>query len=287
MDLCSLRDIKPLLERHGFHTSKALGQNFLIASWVPERIAEESGVTEEHGVLEIGPGVGCLTKELSLLASKVTAVELDRRLPPLLKESLADCGNVEIISGDIMDVDLKTLTEEKFPGLTPVVCANLPYNITSPVLSKLIDSKLFDSITVMIQREVAQRICARPGTSDYGAFSVYVNYYTEPEILFDVSPGCFFPPPKVTSSVIKLIRRSAPPAEVHDEALFFRLVKASFAQRRKTLVNGLSSAVGGKLTKQELLDIIIGCGFDEKVRGETLGIPEFAVLSNAVGEALK
>lgn len=284
MDLCNAREIKELLQRHGFRTSKALGQNFLIASWVPERIGEESGVDETCGVLEIGPGIGCLTKELSSRAAKVVAVELDKRLPALLAESLAGCFNTEIISGDILDMDIAGFVKESFSGLTPVVCANLPYNITTPVLTKLIDTQCFVSITVMIQREVAQRICARPGTADYGAFSVYVNYYTEPEILFDVSPGCFLPPPKVTSSVISLRKRPAPPSVVHNQALFFRIVKAAFAQRRKTLVNGLSATFGQQFSKEQLIRILTACGFDEKVRGETFSIADFAKLSNAMGE---
>jgi len=287
MELCNIKVIKYLLEKYGFRFSKAMGQNFLIAEWVPMQIAEQSGIDSTSGVLEIGPGVGCLTQKLSGYAHKVVAVELDKRLPPLLKESLGDCENVEIISGDILDVDIKKLVGEKFDGLRPAVCANLPYNITSPILSALIDAKCFDSITVMIQREVAKRICAKAGTQDYGAFTVYINYYTEPEILFDVPPSCFIPQPKVTSSVIKLKTREMPPVKVDDEKLFFRVVKAAFAQRRKTLANALSGGFGGQLTKEEIIEIIAKSGFDEKVRGETLDLEKFALLSNTVGEYLK
>ena len=287
MNLCNIKEIKPLLERYGFRFSKSMGQNFLIASWVPQDIAEGSGAGPGYGVLEIGPGIGCLTKELSALADKVVSVELDKKLIPVLAETLSECDNVEIINSDILKTDIEAVVKEKFEGLTPIACANLPYNITTPVLSALIDTGLFESITVMIQREVAHRICSRPGTADYGAFTVYANYYTEPEILFDVTPDCFIPAPKVTSSVIRLTKRTAPPAEVENEKLFFSVIKAAFAQRRKTLVNGLSFAYGSRLSKEQIINIITSCGFDEKVRGETLGISQFAALSNALNEALK
>lgn len=287
MDLCNIHEIKALLGRHGFHFSKSMGQNFLTASWVPKSIAESAGISSQSGTLEIGPGIGCLTKELSRLSGKVVSVELDKRLPPVLAETLADCNNVEIICGDIMKTDIKSLVAEKFQGLVPAACANLPYNITTPVLSALIDSGCFETITVMIQREVAKRICARHGTSDYGAFSVYVNYYTEPKILFDVSPACFVPQPKVTSSVIRLERRTTPIAHVQDEKLFFRVVRGAFAQRRKTLSNALGSTFGSAISRDELTDIICSLGLDAKIRGEALSIPEFAALSNAIGERIK
>ncbi len=281
MELTDIGTIKKLLDRHGFSFSKALGQNFLVASWVPERIAEESGVNKNDCVLEIGPGVGCLTQQLSYGAGKVVAVELDKRLPPLLAESLADCDNVEIISGDILKTDIPQLINDRFCGLTPKVCANLPYNITSPILTTLIETKLFETITVMVQKEVALRMCAKAGSSDYGAFTVFVNYYTEPEILFHVPPGCFMPQPKVTSSVITLKRRDNIPWDIKDEKLFFRVVKASFAQRRKTLVNGLSSGFSN-LSKEEIKNIIESCGYEPNIRGETLDIPGFAKLANAI-----
>ena len=286
MDLCNLHVIRPLLEKYGFHFSKAMGQNFLIAGWVPEQIAAESGADKESGVLEIGPGVGCLTQQLSQVAGKVVAVELDKRLPPLLKESLAGCDNVEILSGDILKLDIPGLVREKFQGLTPIVCANLPYNITSPVLTALIEAGCFKTITVMVQREVARRICAQAGTADYSAFTVFVQYHAAARILFDVSPGCFVPQPKVYSSVIRLDMRDKPPAEVEDKELFFKIVKASFAQRRKTLVNGLLSAFGAQLDRAAILDILEQCGFDSRVRGETLDIPAFALLCNKIRERL-
>lgn len=282
MDLCNINVIKALLERHGFRFSKALGQNFLIAPWVPARIAEESLADENSAVLEIGPGVGCLTKELSAVSGKVCAVELDKRLPDVLAESLSDCTNVEIIQGDILKTDIKSLVNDRFGSLTPRVCANLPYNITTPAISKLIDSGIFESITVMIQREVAQRICAENGSGDYGAFSVYVNYHTEPEILFDVSPDCFIPRPNVTSTVIRLIKRHTPPVNVSDETLFFKIVRAAFSQRRKTLVNTLASAFPN-IGKDDITSLIESCGIDPRIRGEVLAIADFAQVAEKIG----
>lgn len=286
MNLCNIGEIKALLGRHDFHFSKAMGQNFLVAPWVPERIAEGSGADSTKGVLEIGPGIGCLTEQLARRAAKVTAVELDRRLLPVLGETMADYPNVSIVPGDILKTDIPALVAERFEGLTPIVCANLPYNITTPVLTALIDTKLFSSITVMIQREVARRITAPAGSADYGAFTVYANYHTVPQILFDVSPGCFIPQPKVTSSVLRLDLREAPAVDT-DEALFFRVVRASFAQRRKTLLNGLGSAFGAKLGKEALTEAILSCGFDARVRGETLDLEGFARITEALKARLE
>ncbi len=285
MDLYKVSYIKELLERHGFHFSKSMGQNFLIDESVPRRIVQLSQVGREHGVLEIGPGIGALTVQLSALAGKVVSVELDKKLRPLLEETLSGLSNSTVVMGDILKTDIGALAEEHFKGLEPCVCANLPYNITTPVMTKLIDTGIFSFITVMIQREVARRICAVPGGGDYGAFTVYVNYHMEPQLLFDVPPGCFMPQPKVTSSVIKLVRRDKPPAEVQDKALFFRVVRASFAQRRKTLLNGLSAAF--PVSKEELQRVIEDCGFDPRVRGETLSIGEFAMVANRLVGALK
>ncbi len=281
MNLCNIDEIKALLARNGFRFSKSMGQNFLIESWVPYDIAHSSGAGEGYGVVEVGPGIGPLTRELSLLADKVVSVELDKALLPILKETLEGRDNVEIVSGDILKTNIPQLVEEKFAGLTPIACANLPYNITSPAIAALIDAKCFAAITVMIQREVAHRICAAPGTSDYGAFSVYCQYHTQPELLFDVSPDCFIPAPKVTSSVLRMVPRDHPPVEVN-EAHFFRVVKASFAQRRKTLLNGLTSAFGSDFSKGELLEIIESCGLPADIRGERLGLQEFAALSNRI-----
>lgn len=278
MDLCNINEIKALLARHGFRFSKSMGQNFLIESWVPQDIAESSGAKEGYGVLEIGPGIGPLTKELAKRANRVVSVELDQSLLPILKETMEPYPNSEIVSGDILKVDIPVLVQEKFQGLTPIVCANLPYNITSPVLTALIEAGCFHAITVMIQREVAQRICANPGTSEYGAFSVYCQYHTSPEILFDVPPECFLPAPKVTSSVLRMIPKEKP-VEVDDEAHFFRVVRAAFAQRRKTLLNSLMTSFGGEFTKEELANAIADCDFQPNIRGERLSIQDFAMLS--------
>lgn len=282
MDLCNINDIKALLGRHGFHFSKSMGQNFLIESWVPQDIAAASGADKGCGVLEIGPGIGPLTVQLADRAAKVVSVELDRSLLPVLAETLSGRDNVEIVPGDIMKLDIRALIDDKLNNLTPIACANLPYNITTPVLTALIEAERFASITVMIQREVALRICAAPGTADYGAFSVYCQYHAGCALLFDVPNTCFLPAPKVTSSVLHMVPRSAPPAEVEDEKAFFRVVKASFAQRRKTLLNGLTSAYGSRFDKDALRDIIAACGLPADVRGERLGIPEFAALAKVL-----
>ncbi|MDB7816343.1 Ribosomal RNA small subunit methyltransferase A [uncultured Clostridium sp.] len=282
MDLCDLNTIRLLLGRHGFRFSRSMGQNFLIEGWVPDGLVEGAGVSLQNGVLEIGPGIGPLTMRLSNAATKVVAVELDRSLLPVLAETLAGRNNVEIIPGDILKLDIGALVDEKFSGLTPMACANLPYNITTPVLSALIDSRRFAQIAVMIQREVALRICAAPGTAEYGAFSIYCQYHTAPELLFDVGPECFVPAPKVTSSVVRMTPRHMPPITVQDEKRFFRLVKAAFGQRRKTLLNALTAGLGG-VERDSIRAAILSCGLPEDIRGERLGIPEFAALTAALG----
>lgn len=278
MNLCDIREIKALLGRHGFHFSKSMGQNFLIESWVPEDIAQAAGGGGDVGVLEIGPGIGPLTEQLARRCGKVVSVELDKSLLPVLAETMKDHHNVEIVPGDIMKTDIPALIADKMDGFTAIACANLPYNITTPVITALLEAGCFQRITVMIQREVALRICAAPGTPDYGAFSVLCQYYAHCERLFDVGPECFLPPPKVTSSVIQLTPRPKP-EEVEDETAFFRVVRAAFAQRRKTLLNSLSSALNASHTKEQLRDAIAACGLPEDVRGERLGIPEFAALA--------
>ncbi len=281
LNVCDIQVMKPLLAQHGFHFSKAKGQNFLIAPWVPASIAQEAGVDETAGVLEIGPGIGPLTQQLCLRAGKVCAVEVDTRLEPILKQTVGDFSNLEILWGDILKQDIPALVAEKFPGLRPMACANLPYYITTPILSALLEADCFDTVTVMVQKEVAQRIAAAPGTADYGAFSVFCQYYTEPELLFDVPPNCFLPQPKVTSAVITLRRRAARPWNVIDEAAFFRVVRSSFAMRRKKLSNGLTAGFP-ELGKAGIEDVLKVCGFPENVRGETLGIPEFARIANEI-----
>ena len=281
MNLTDSNEIRALLQRHGFHFSKSLGQNFLIASWVPRRIAESSLADAGTGVLEIGPGIGCLTEQLSQRAGKVVALELDRRLQPLLKETLSACPNVKLLFADAVKTDLRTLIEEEFEGLRPVVCANLPYQVTTPLLLKLLDVKELEVITVMIQREVAERICASPGCSDYGAFSLRVQWDMEAEILFSVPPSCFMPQPGVTSSVIRLVRRGSPPASVRDEAAMFRLVRAAFGQRRKTLANAVSSQLP-ELKREAVEQALLACGLDTRIRGENLSIAQFAQLSDEI-----
>ena len=280
INLTDYNEIRALLTRHGFRFSKSLGQNFLTAAWVPERIAEEAGLDEQTGVVEVGPGIGCLTAELAKRAGRVASIELDKALLPVLKETLREYDNVTVIPGDATKLDLRALAEEKLPGLRPVVCANLPYNVTTPLLTALIEAGCFETITVMIQREVARRICAGPGSADYGAFGLFVQWHCETELLFDVPPSCFVPQPKVTSSVIRLTRRPAPPLPVRDEKLLFRIIRAAFNQRRKTLVNALSSGLG--LGKVELETVLGEVGLDVRVRGEALDIAAFAALCDKV-----
>ena len=285
MELTDIGEIRALLSRHGFSFSKGLGQNFLCDAAVPRRIAEASGADRGTAVLEIGPGIGCLTRELCLRAGKVVSVELDRRLYPVLGETLAQCDNFELVPGDIMRLDLKKLVAERLSGFSRcIVCANLPYNITSPVLTALISSGLFDSVTVMIQREVARRICARENTADYGAFTVFVQWHCTAQQLFDVPPHCFIPAPKVTSSVIRLDARPEPPLEVRDEALMFALVRAAFNQRRKTLANAVSSAFGARFSKEAVADALVQCQLDARIRGEALNLEQFSRLSDALSE---
>jgi len=286
MNVCDIREIRELLGRHGFRFSKSMGQNFLVEEWVPREIAQASGADGGCGVLEIGPGLGPLTLELSRRAAKVVSVELDRSLLPLLAETLAGRDNVEIIPGDILKLDIPALAEDRFAGLRAAACANLPYNITTPAITALLKSGCFDCITVMVQREVAQRICARAGTADYGAFSVFCQYCAGCEMLFDVGPECFLPAPKVTSSVLRMTPYARPPVEVEDEELFFRTVKAAFALRRKTLVNSLTAGFGG-LFREQIAAAVAGCGLPADVRGERLSLNEFAALAQKLGEALE
>jgi len=281
INVCDINVMKPLLAEHGFHFSKAKGQNFLIAPWVPQSIAEDAGVDETAGVLEIGPGIGPLTQQLCLRAKKVCAVEVDERIKPILNLTVGEFSNLEILWGDVLKQDVAALVGEKFQGLRPMACANLPYYITSPILTALLEAECFDSVTVMVQKEVAQRIAAAPGTPDYSAFTVFCQYYAEPQLLFDVPAHCFLPQPKVTSAVIQLNVRKERNWDILDEEVFFRLVRASFAMRRKKLSNGLASGFP-ELGKSGAAEVIAAAGFDENVRGETLGIPEFARIANEI-----
>ena len=281
IDVCNIQVMKPLLAQYGFHFSKAKGQNFLIAGWVPQQIAEDAGVDATAGVLEIGPGIGPLTQQLALRAKKVCAVELDERLEPILDITVGEFDNLEIIWNDILKLDIPALVAGEFPGLRPMACANLPYYITSPILSALLEADCFDSVTVMVQKEVAQRIAAEPGSADYSAFTVFCQYYAEPNLLFDVPAHCFMPQPKVTSAVIQLNVRKERNWGALDENIFFRTVKASFAMRRKKLSNGLASGFP-ELGKTGAAEVIEAAGFDANVRGETLSIPEFVRIANEI-----
>ncbi len=286
INVTDIQVMKPLLASHGFHFSKAKGQNFLIASWVPRQIAEDAGVDETAGVLEIGPGIGPLTQQLCLRAKKVVACELDERLKPILEQTVGEFDNLEIVWQDVLKTEVKALVAEKFAGLRPMACANLPYYITSPILQALLEAECFDSVTVMVQKEVAQRIAAKPGGADYSAFTIFCNYYAEPEILFDVPAHCFLPQPKVTSAVIQLKVRKERPWDIDDSEIFFRTVRASFAMRRKKLSNGLASGFP-ELGKAGAAEVLQACGFPETVRGETLDIPDFARIANEIARRRK
>ena len=285
INVCDIHTMKPLLAEHGFHFSKAKGQNFLIADWVPRQIAEDAGVDSTAGVLEIGPGIGPLTQQLCLRAGKVCAVELDKRLEPILQLTVGEFDNLEIIWDDVLKRDIAALVAQQFPGLRPMACANLPYYITSPILTALLEAKCFDSVTVMVQKEVAQRIAAKPGTADYSAFTIFCQYYAQPEILFDVPAGCFLPQPKVTSAVISLRTRKDMNWGVRDEKIFFKTVRASFAMRRKTLQNGLASGFP-QLGKDGAAQVLESCGLSPTVRGETLSLEKFVEISNAIADRL-
>ncbi len=280
-NLSDVSVIKDILSRHGFTFSKALGQNFLINPSVCPRMAEACGADENTGIIEVGPGIGVLTAELSKRAKKVVSIELDTRLLPVLEETLSDFDNVKIINADVLKTDLKKLIEEEFAGMKVAVCANLPYYITSPVIMYLLESRLdIESLTVMVQKEAAQRLCAAVGSRDAGAVTVAVDYYSNANKVFDVSAGSFMPAPKVDSSVIRLDVRKQPPVELKDEKLFFRMVKAVFAQRRKTASNSISA--GMSLSKPVILEAIANAGYGENVRAESFTLDELAALSNEI-----
>ncbi len=272
--------IRQLLERHGFSFSKKLGQNFLINPSVCPRMAEACGAGEDTGVLEIGPGIGVLTRELALRAGRVVAVELDDRLPPVLAETLADRDNVRVVQGDCMKLDLHALLREEFGDRPVAVCANLPYYITSPIIMNLLESRLpVENITVMVQKEAAQRLCAAPGTRQAGAVTLAVAYYAEAETLFTVSRGSFMPAPNVDSAVIRLAVRKQPPCSVKDEKVMFRLIRAGFGQRRKTLLNSLT---GAGYSKEALSAAFAAAGVAPTARAEQLTLTDFAALADAL-----
>ena len=279
--LSDIGTIKQILSKHGFHFSKSLGQNFLINPSVCPRMAEEGGAEEGCGVLEVGPGIGVLTYELAQRADKVVSVELDRRLLPVLQETLAEFDNVTVVNDDILKVDLKKLLADEFAGMPVAVCANLPYYITSPVIMKLLEERLpITSLTVMVQKEAADRLCAEPGMRQAGAVSVAVRYYAEPELLFKVSRGSFLPAPNVDSAVIRLNVRQSPAVAVIDEAFFFRAVKAAFGQRRKTVSNSLCA--GLSLPKDMVIRALTQAGIPPTARAEQLTMEQFAALSDAL-----
>lgn len=278
-NLAHIGTIKEILKRHNFQFSKSLGQNFLINPSVCPRIAEEGNAKKGFGIIEVGPGIGVLTVELAKRADKVVAVEADERLRPVLQETLAEFNNVKVVYSDILKVALRELIAEEFQGLEVAVCANLPYYITSPIIMSLLEARLpIKSITVMVQKEAAVRICAKPGTREVGAVSLAVRYFSEPKLLFHVSRGSFMPAPNVDSSVIRLDVRDSTPTNVSDEAFFFRLVRAGFAQRRKTLVNPLSSGLG--IPKDTVKAALEAVGLKPAARAEELTMEAFIALSN-------
>jgi 16S rRNA (adenine1518-N6/adenine1519-N6)-dimethyltransferase len=278
--LTDISAVRELLDRHGFRFSKSLGQNFLINPSVCPRMAEACGADKTTGVLEIGSGIGVLTRELALHAARVSAVEIDNRLLPVLGETLADLANTHVIHGDAMEIDLHKLIKDEFGNLKVAVCANLPYYITSPLLMRLLESRLpVDSITVMVQKEAARRLCARPGTRECGAVTLAVWYYSVPQMLFSVSRGSFMPAPNVDSAVIRLNIRSAPPCEVKNEQTMFRIIKAAFGQRRKTLHNALT---GVGISKEEAALLLDAAGIPRQARAEELSLEQFAMLANTM-----
>ena len=279
--LASPQNTIAVLNKYDFRFQKKYGQNFLIDSHILDKIISASDIGQEDVVLEIGPGIGTLTQYLAYHAKKVIAVEIDRTLIPILEDTLSGFENVEIINQDILKLDLVKLIQEKNQGKPIKVVANLPYYITTPIIMSLFEKDVpLDSITVMVQKEVADRIKMGPGSKEYGALSLAVQYYAEPNIIANVPPNCFIPRPKVGSAVILLQRYQNPPVQVSNESLMFRLIRASFNQRRKTLANGLKNAADIGFSKEEIDAAIRALGKDERVRGETLTLTEFAHLSN-------
>lgn len=283
--LTSPRVVKSILNRHGFRFTKSLGQNFLIDDNILKKIVGAANINSQDLVLEIGPGIGTLARELAARARKVATVEIDKRLLSILEETLADFSNVTVIHGDILKINLTQLVHNLFDDLSFKVVANLPYYITTPIIMGILERGVpFESITVLVQREVAERMVASPGNKDYGALSVAVQYYTVPRVVGKVPASVFIPPPKVDSMIITLEKRSEPSVHVEDRRLFFEIVHAAFAKRRKTLINNLMSA-GGELkgwTRQEIEEVLNQCGIDPQRRGETLSFEEFAFIANRI-----
>ena len=282
MDLCNISVIKSVMADAGITFHKEFGQNFLTNRIIPEDIADNCADTSERMVLEIGPGICCLTQELAMRFKKVVAVEIDRGLIPVLNKTLAEYDNITIINEDVMKVDLASLVAEHSEGMPVSVCANLPYYITTPILMYLLESGVkFSTITVMVQNEVAARLAAKPGSSDYGAITAVLGYYGTVRKLFKVSAGCFIPAPKVDSAVVRIDLFDKCPYTIKDEKLFWNCIRAAFEMRRKTLENALVAKLGG-FTKDQVAEAISSCGFDPKIRGERLSTEDFVNLSNAL-----
>lgn len=282
-NLASPKVIKEILEKSGFRFSKSLGQNFLTDESVLDKMIAGSGIDKETNVIEIGPGFGTLTQRLLMNAKKVVAIEIDKTAIPILEENLCEFDNLKIINEDVLKCDLKKIIADEFGGGKVKIVANLPYYITTPIIMHILESRIdAEALCIMIQKEVAQRIAAKPSTKDYGALSVAVNYYAEPQLICHVPPSAFIPMPKVSSSVILLKIRDAAPVCVADEKGYFKVVKAAFGQRRKTLLNALSNSPAIPLSKEETANVLLQCGIDEKRRGETLSLEDFANISNRI-----
>lgn len=280
-NLSNISVIRDVLSRHGFSFSKGLGQNFLINPTVCPRMAEMGNAQPGWGMIEIGAGVGVLTAELAERADKVVCIEIDSRLLPILDETLSEYDNIKIVNEDVLKVDLHKLIAEEFSNMPVAVCANLPYYITSPIIMNLLESRLpISSLTVMVQKEAAQRICAQPGSREVGAVSIAVRYYCEPQVLFQVSRGSFMPSPDVDSTVIRLDIRKEPAVQVNKEHDFFRVVKAAFSQRRKTLSNTLSSGLG--IPKAQAIELLEQANVPSNLRAEQLSMQQFADIANAL-----
>lgn len=283
MELTDLATIRALCEKYDFALSKGFGQNFIVNPGVPPKIVDAAGIDRSFGVLEIGPGIGVLTKEIAKRAGKVVAIEVDKRLPPVLEETLAGFDNVKVILQDVLKADLPVLMQQEFAGMPVAVCANLPYYITSPILMRLLEERLpVENITVMVQREAAQRLCAPPGTRQAGAISYAVAYYASPRQLFTVQPGSFYPAPKVTSAVIRLDVRKTPAGDLDPaaERALFAVIRAAFSQRRKTAANGISAGLAAD--KAAVLAAMADAGLDARLRPEQLTLEQFTALQAAL-----
>ncbi len=282
MKLTSIKEVREIMTRHGLVFNKGYGQNFLINEAIPRRIAEECGAEADSGILEIGPGIGTLTRELSQRYRKVTAVEIDSKLIPVLHETTADLNNLTVINADILKVDLNDLIRREFPDMKVSVCANLPYYITTPIIMTLLESGIpWQNITVMVQKEVAARLCAAPGESEYGAVTAAVLRYGRVMRLFGVSAGSFLPAPKVDSAVIRIVPDPVPAYSTKSELLMTRCIRGAFSQRRKTLVNSLASEFS-ELSKNELLEAVLARGYPADIRGERLSVQDFAAITDEI-----